>query len=58
MKRKQETLYVLLYFEDNLTVDVLVDSRVYVSAIAMNGLDTVKLKAPDNILKNDDPPNF
>ena len=34
LKRKQEMLYVPLDFENNLTVDALVDSRAFVSAIA------------------------
>ena len=34
LKRKQEMLYVPLNFEDNLTVDALVDSRAFVIAIA------------------------
>ena len=34
LKRKQEKLYVPLDFENNLTVDALVDSRAFVSAIA------------------------
>ena len=58
LKRKQEMLYVPLDFENNLTVDALVDSRVFVSAIAQDDLDTIKQKAPNNILKIDDPPNF
>ena len=51
LKRKQEMLYVPLDFENNLTVDALVDSRAFV-------LETIKQKAPKNILKIDDPPNF
>ena len=51
-------LSVPLHFEINLTVDALLDSGAYVSAIAKNDLDTVKKKAPHSILKNDDPPNF
>ena len=58
LKRKQEMLYVPLDFEKNLTVDVLVDSGAFVSAIAQDDLDTIKQKAPNNILKIDDPPNF
>ena len=58
LKRKHEMLNVPLDFENNPTVDALVDSRAYVSAIAQNELDTVKQKAPSSILKNDDPPNF
>ena len=47
-----------LDFESNPTIDALLDSRTYVSAIAQNDLDTIKQKAPINILKTDDPPNF
>ena len=58
LKRKQEMLYVPLDFENNHTVDALVDSRAFVSAIAQDDLETIKQKAPNNILKIDDPPNF
>ena len=58
LKRKQEMLYVPLDFENNLTLDALVDSGAVVSAIAQDYLDTIKQKAPNNILKIDDPPNF
>ena len=58
LKRKQEMLYVPLDFEDNLTVDALVDSGAFVSAIAQDDLETIKQKAPNNILKIDDPPSF
>ena len=58
LKRKQEMLYVPLDFENNLTVDALVDSRAFVSAIAQDDLETIKQKAPNNILKIDDPPTF
>ena len=58
LKRKQEMLYAPLDFENNLTVDALVDSRGFVGAIAQNDLETIKQKAPKNILKIDDPPNF
>ena len=58
LKRKQEILYVPLDFENNLTVDALVDSGAFVSAIAQNDLDTIKQKTPKIILKIDDPPNF
>ena len=58
LKRKQEILYVPLDFENNLTVDALGDSRAFVSAIAQDDLDTIEQKAPNNILKIDDPPNF
>ena len=58
LKRKQEMVYVPLDFENNPTVDALVDSGAFVSAIAQDDLKTIKQKAPNNILKNDDPPNF
>ena len=56
-KRKQGMLYVPLDFENNLTVDALVDSGAFVSAIAQDDLETIKQKAPNN-LKSDDPTNF
>ena len=58
LKRKQEMLYVPLDFENNHTIDALVDSGAFVTAIAQDDLETVKQKAPNNILKIDDPPNF
>ena len=58
LKRKKEMLYVPLEFKNGLTIDALVDSRAYVSAIAQTELDRIKQQAPTNILKTDDPPNF
>ena len=58
LNRKQELLYVPLDFDNNLTIDALVDSRPYNSAIAQNELDTIQQKALNNIFKRDDPPNF
>ena len=58
LKRKQEMLYVPLDFENSLTIDALVDSGAFVSAIAQDVLDTIQQKAPNNILKIDDPPKF
>ena len=58
LKRKQEMLYVPLDFENNHTVDALVDSGAFVSAIAQDDLEMIKQKTPNNILKIDDPPNF
>ena len=58
LKRKKEMLYVALDFENGLTIDALVDSGVYVSAIAQKELDRIKQQAPSYILKIDDPPNF
>ena len=57
-QRIQEMLYVPLEFENNLTVDALLDSRAYVSAIAQNDMDTIEQKTSSNSLKVDDPPNF
>ena len=47
-----------LDFENNLTVDSLVDSGASVGAIAQDDLATTKQRAPNNILKIDDPPFF
>ena len=58
LKRKTEMLYEPLDFEIGLTIDALVDSGAYVSAIAQKELDRIKHQSPSNILKIDDPPNF
>ena len=58
LKRKKEMLYVPLDFENGLTIDALVDSGAYVSAIAQKALDRIKQESPSNILKIDDHPNF
>ena len=58
LKRKKEMLNVPLDFENGLTIDALVDSGAYVSAIAPNELDRIKQQSPSKILKVDDPPNF
>ena len=51
-------LYVPLDFENGLTIDALVDSGAYVSAIAQKELDIIKRQASSNNLKIDDLPNF
>ena len=51
-------LYVPLDFENNLTVDALVDSGAIVSAITQNDLNTMKQTAPNIILKIHDPLKF
>ena len=51
-------LYVPLDFENNLTVEALLDSGAFVSAIAQNDLDTIKEEVLISILKNDDSTNF
>ena len=58
LTRKQEMLYVPLVFEKNLTVEDLADSGAFVSAIAQDDIETIKQKAPNKILKIDEPPNF
>ena len=47
LKRKQEMLDVPLDFENNLTVDILVDSAAFVSATAQYDLDTKKTESPE-----------
>ena len=51
LKRKKETLYVPLNFENGLTIDALLDTGAYVTAIAQKELDRIKQQAPSNILK-------
>ena len=58
LKPKKEMLYVPLDFENGLTIDALVDSGAYVSAIAQRELDRIQQQAPSNILKIDDTPIF
>ena len=58
LKRKKEMLYVPLDFENGLTIDALVDSGAYVSAIAQTDMERIKQQAPANTFKMDDPPNF
>ena len=50
-------LYVPVDFEDGLTIDALVDSYAYVSAIAQTELERIKQQVPGNIFKIDDLPN-
>ena len=47
-----------LDFENKLTADASEYSGAFVSAITQKNLNTIKKKAPNNILKIDDPPNF
>ena len=58
LKRKKEMLYVPLDFKNGLTIDALVDSGAYVSAVAQKVLDRIQQQAPSNVLKTDEPPNF
>ena len=46
LKRKKEMLYVPLDFENGLTINALVDSGAYVSAIVQTELDRIKQQAP------------
>ena len=57
-KQKKEFLYVPLGFENGLTIEALVDSGAYVSAIGQKELDIFKQQSPSNMLKNDNPPVF
>ena len=58
LKRKNEMLYAPLDFKNGLTIDALVDSGAYVSAMGQKELDRIKQQSPSNILKIADPPNF
>ena len=58
LSRKQETLCMLLDFDNDLTIDAPVDSRAYVSSIAQNEMDTIMQQAPVKIVKFDNPPSF
>ena len=58
LKGRKELLCVLLDFENGLTIDALVDSVAYVSAIAQKELNIIKQQAPSNIFKIDDPPSY
>ena len=58
LKGMKEMLYVPLNFKNGSTIDVLVDSGAYVSAIFQKESDRIKQQAPSNILKIDDPANF
>ena len=51
-------LYVPQDFKKGLTIDALVDSGAYVSAIAQKELYRNKPQAPTSILKIDELPNF
>ena len=51
-------LYVPLDFENGLTMDALLDSSAYVSAVAHTELDRIKQQAAANIFKVDDSTNF
>ena len=58
LKQKKRMLYVPLDIKNGLTIDALVNSGAYVSAIAQKELDRIKQQAPSIILKTDAPPNF
>ena len=51
-------LYIPLDFENGITIDALVDSGAYVSAIAQKELDRIQQQSPSIILNIDDPHNF
>ena len=58
LQRKKEMLNVPLDFVNGLTIDALVDSGAYVSAMAQKELDRIKQQAPSILRKIDEPPNF
>ena len=58
LKRKQELLYLPLDFENNLTVDALVNWGAFASATTQNDLNSKEEKAPSIILKIDNTPTF
>ena len=58
LKRKKENLYVPLCFKNGLTIDALVVSGAYVSAIAQKELARIKQQSSSKIVKTDDPPCF
>ena len=58
LKRKKEMLYVSVDFENSLTIDALVVSGAYVSAIAQTELDRIKQQATANFFKINEPPKF
>ena len=55
---KQEMLHVPVGFDNNPTIDALVDIGDYINAVAQNDLETIKRKAPNNIVKIDNTPKF
>ena len=55
--KKQKLLYIPQDFENGLTIDALVESEAYVSAIAQNKLDRTKIK-PRQDLQNRRPSQF
>ena len=57
-EQKKEMLYVPLDSDNGLTIDTLIDSRAYISAIAQKELDIIKQQAPAIIFKIGDPPYF
>ena len=57
LKRKKQMLDAPQDFKNGLTIDALVDSGAYVSALAQKDLDCTK-QDPSNMLKLDDPPEF
>ena len=48
-------MYVPRDLENSRTIDTLVDSATYISAIAEYELERIKQQAPNNIIKNEDP---
>ena len=58
LKQKKKMLYVPIDFSHGVTIDALVDSGAYVSAIPEDELERIKTYSRSNILKMGDPPAF
>ena len=58
LKQKKKMLYVPIDFSNGVTIDALVDSGAYVSAIPEDELERIKTYSRRNILKLGDPPAF
>ena len=58
LKQKKKMLYVPIDFSNGVTIDALVDSGAYVSAIPEDEMERIKTYSRGNILKMGDPPAF
>ena len=58
LKQKKKMLYVPIDFSNGVTIDALVDSGAYVSAIPEDELERIKTYSRGNILKMGEPPTF
>ena len=58
LKQKKKMLYVPIDFSNGVTIDALVDSGAYVSAIPEDEFERIKTYSRNNILKMGEPPAF